>query len=92
MDVSKIFSKARAGALPRVEIPNLSDEERDRIQEVRAEADRFVGQRRGYFLAMLSSGRTPFDPSTVGSVERARRRAKGKRQRAARRIHRRAAS
>lgn len=48
MDLSKIFTRARMGALPRVAVPGLDEEAQARIDAVRAEADFWVRQRKGF--------------------------------------------
>lgn len=59
MDLSKIFTRARMGALPRVRLPEIDAETQARIDAVREEADFYVRQRRGFVLAMMHTGK-PF--------------------------------
>jgi hypothetical protein len=71
MDLSKIFTRARMGALPRVRLPQIDEEAQARIDAVRAEADFYVRQRKGFVLAMMHAGK-PFAARPVPARKRSK--------------------
>lgn len=73
----------RSPLLPeRVTVPGVEEAEVEALQEG---FDRFARTRLGYLRAMMHKGVMPY-AGTVSGAEKARRRARGKRAKAARRI------
>lgn len=79
------FTRPNRALLPeRVSVPGVDQGEVEALQE---RFRHYSRNRRGYLLGMIRSGK-PIYGGTVTGAEKAQRRARGKRQRQARKIHR----
>lgn len=81
------LSDLSAHSLPRVTLPTVTDEDRAPLEAVKEDFEYRRTLRVRYILALMKLGKLTYQ-GTVGPAEKAKRRARNKRARAARRASR----